>query len=301
MPDRGFPVRLFLDVEEKKLHTIKNEYLTACISEKGAELCSLKKADDSEILFQSESDEGWNGSSPLIFPLIGDFGGKPYSYKNENYIMETHGFVSTSCHSVIEHRENSIVFKFSDDRQTIKKYPFQFEFETVYSLNGKSLLMEFYIKNNTRADMLCELGVHTGFRLETLEKALLEFEKSEFKADYVIKSNDERINADKLMDGKELRIYPEFFKKGCITFCGLKSGYCDLTDSDGRKIARINKGNFSELTLWGQPGRPFICVEPWSCESPYYSNSNRLEQQRGISVIPFGKTLYKYCSITVFE
>lgn len=282
------------------MHTIKNEYLTACISEKGAELCSLKKADDSEILFQSESDEGWNGSSPLIFPLIGDFGGKPYSYKNENYIMETHGFASTSCHSVIEHRENSIVFRFADDSQTIKKYPFQFEFETVYSLNGKSLLMEFYRKNNTRADMLCELGVHTGFRLSSLEKALLEFEKPEFKADYVIKSNDERINTHKLMDGKELRIYPEFFKKGCITFCGLKSGYCDLTDSDGRKIARINKGNFSELTLWAQPGRPFICVEPWSCESPYYSNSNRLEQQNGISVIPFGKTLYKYCSITVF-
>lgn len=281
--------------------TIKNKYLSAAFSTNGAELHSLKGAGGKEILFKDETDNDWNGTSPLIFPLIGDFGGKPYSYKNENYTMETHGFASTSCYSVVEHRENSIVFKFTDDKQTLKKYPFHFEFEIAYSLNGKSLLMEFYIKNNTRADMLCELGVHTGFRLAYLEKALLEFEKPEFKADYVIKSNDERINTHKLMDGKELRIYPEFFKKGCITFCGLKSGYCDLTDSDGRKIARINKGNFSELTLWAQPGRPFICVEPWSCESPYYSNSNRLEQQNGISVIPFGKTLYKYCSITVFE
>ena len=72
------------------IHTIENEFLTASISEIGAELQSLKlKANDDEYIWQGDPDI-WSGHSPLLFPIVGRLKDDSYIYEGKKYTLGKH-------------------------------------------------------------------------------------------------------------------------------------------------------------------------------------------------------------------
>ena len=70
------------------IHSISNDILTVEISEKGAELRSIKsKVDGCEYLWQGNA-EYWEDRSPTIFPICSSvFEGK-YTYGDKEYEMD---------------------------------------------------------------------------------------------------------------------------------------------------------------------------------------------------------------------
>ena len=51
------------------MEKLQNEYLTVEVSDLGAELQSIKDADDKEYLWQGD-DKYWGRRSPILFPIV---------------------------------------------------------------------------------------------------------------------------------------------------------------------------------------------------------------------------------------
>ena len=67
-------------------YQIKNSHITAQINSFGAQLNSLKKADDKsdknlEYIWQA-NPQYWNRHAPILFPIVGRLKDDSYIYKN---------------------------------------------------------------------------------------------------------------------------------------------------------------------------------------------------------------------------
>lgn len=51
------------------METLQNEFLTVEVSDLGAELQSIKDADEHEYLWQGD-DKYWGRRSPILFPIV---------------------------------------------------------------------------------------------------------------------------------------------------------------------------------------------------------------------------------------
>ena len=121
--------------------TIQNEFLTASFNTMGAELKSLVMA-GKEYIWPGHPDI-WKSSCPILFPVCGGMKEDKYTYKGVEYPMTRHGFVRTREFAVESHREDQVVFLNTADAETKKMYPFDYELRVQYTLEGKSLHIQY--------------------------------------------------------------------------------------------------------------------------------------------------------------
>ena len=74
-----------------KTYTIKNDYLTLELSEKGGEPSSIKSADGYEYLWNRD-EKYWKSSAPVLFPTVGRLRGGEWTDSGKTYKMGAHGF-----------------------------------------------------------------------------------------------------------------------------------------------------------------------------------------------------------------
>ena len=70
--------------------TIRNGIWGARISETGAELKSLVALSSGQEYIWSGDPAWWNGSAPVLFPVIGGLKGGEYSYQGKTYTLPSH-------------------------------------------------------------------------------------------------------------------------------------------------------------------------------------------------------------------
>ena len=73
------------------MEKLQNEYLTVEVSDLGAELQSIKDADDKEYLWQGD-DKYWGRRSPILFPIVCGLWKGTYRTEGETYQLGRHGF-----------------------------------------------------------------------------------------------------------------------------------------------------------------------------------------------------------------
>ena len=71
-------------------HTLKSEAITATVKADGAELCSLKNAAGTELLWQAGPQ--WPRHAPLLFPIVGRLKNDELRLGGKTYAMTQHGF-----------------------------------------------------------------------------------------------------------------------------------------------------------------------------------------------------------------
>ena len=92
------------------IYTIKNDYLTAQISSKGAELISLVDKDNINRM-HTPNPETWNRVSPVLFPQVSRTPGFVYKVKGKEYNMPAHGFFRNMELTPFAILEDKISFK----------------------------------------------------------------------------------------------------------------------------------------------------------------------------------------------
>ena len=159
--------------------TISNSILTAEIKHTGAELCSLKDNSNKEYIWNGNPDF-WGKHSPVLFPIVGTLKNNTYQHNNSEYHLSRHGFAREMEFELIDKQENSAIFSLIASEETKEKYPFDFDLHLIYTLENKTLKIEYKVFNKGESKMPFSIGAHPAFDLpDNFENYSLAFEKKD--------------------------------------------------------------------------------------------------------------------------
>ena len=144
--------------------TIQNQAIKAVIKTKGAELSSLKKGGKNYIW--EINSEFWNKTSPILFPIVGALKNGEYFHEGKVYKLSRHGFARDFEFDVIENSGNAVVFSLKSNEETLKVYPFHFELQLSYILEGNKLVVKYEIINRSSEKMYYSIGAHPAFNID---------------------------------------------------------------------------------------------------------------------------------------
>jgi galactose mutarotase-like enzyme len=108
-------------------HTLKSEAITATVKADGAELCSLKNAAGTELLWQAGPQ--WPRHAPLLFPIVGRLKNDELRLGGKTYAMTQHGFARDQRFEWLERKPASCKLLLADNEATRARYPFTFRLE----------------------------------------------------------------------------------------------------------------------------------------------------------------------------
>lgn len=252
-------------------YIIKNSKLKAVISSNGAELRELHDSNNVNRM-HTPSSKTWNRVSPILFPQVSRIKGGIYYVENKPYEMPAHGFFRNMDITPIKHEEDSITFAICDNEETLKMYPYNFEFEVNYKLDENSLVVTFNVINKSNKEMLFMLGGHPGFKIPLYD--------NESYNDYYLKfENKETVDAMQVVDGFLANVYKpclqnenivklshEMFDPDAIVMRGLTSSYVDLLSKKNDSCIRFYFSDFEILAVWSLQDKQanFVCLEPWN-------------------------------------
>lgn len=272
---------------ESTINILKYGNVEISVADRGAELRSYKV--NGEEFMWDRKPEFWAASSPVLFPFVGSIKNGAYSYNGKEYKISTrHGFARTEDFELVEKTENSLKFRFSSNKETLEKYPFEFELFITYTIAGNTLEIGYNVVNKNDSDMYFSLGTHPAFALDVtddikLSDYYLEFEKNETSQKYKLTDNglvfDEK--ADCLNNENKLQITETVFDNDAIVFDDLKSEKVTIKNSKNSKELSVDYKGFPYIAFWSKPKAPYVCIEPWYGISDFESASGKLEEKQG--------------------
>ena len=291
------------------MHTIKNNNFQVSVKEVGAELCSFKSLNsDTEYIWGGNPDV-WAAHAPNLFPVIGCLKDGGFLYHGEEYKCPKHGFIRNNENiSLIKKEENSLTFglKYSDD--TLKIYPFKFEFAIKYILEDNNLIVEHTVTNHGDGNMLFSLGGHPGFRCpvnddENYDDYYLEFEKSETAQTW-------RVQKDGLIGSKTfpvfdeptiIKLHPHIFDDDALVFKNLNSSKVCLKSRKSQQVLSVKFKDFPYLGIWAKPNAEYVCIEPWIGIADSFDSDRNFETKEGLVKLHPKKDFTVAYTITIEE
>ena len=111
-----------------KEYTISGDNYELTVSDHGAEIRSLKK-DGKEFMWQADP-AFWGRTSPVLFPLVGNYWEKKSRFRGSVYEMSQHGFARDMDFNLVSQSEDELLFELKENEETLAKYPFSFVLAT---------------------------------------------------------------------------------------------------------------------------------------------------------------------------
>lgn len=291
------------------MHTIKNTVLQISIKETGAELCSMKSLNSNKEYIWDGNPDVWEAHAPNLFPIIGCLKDDSFLYKGEEYNCPKHGFVRNNENvSLVEKSDHSLTFglKFSDE--TLKVYPFKFNFLIKYILDGNKLIIEHTISNIGEGDMLFSLGGHPAFKCpinnnEDNSDYYLEFEKPETAPTWSVEKNG-LIGKETIPvfdDPKIINLHPHIFDDDALVFKNLNSSKVSLKSNKSKQVLSMSFDDFPYLGIWAKPNAEFVCIEPWLGIADSIDSDRNYENKEGLVTLGGGNSFSATYSIVIDE
>lgn len=248
-------------------HILHCGALSAVVSDKGGELCSLC-VDSNEAIWQGDAIH-WNAHAPMLFPICGKVQNDRYSWQGKYYPMPIHGFLSASQMSVLSADQTSVSLLLTDSDLSRPVYPFSFAIGLDWALTDASLTCTATVRANETA-LPFSFGAHPGFALPYGEQGFKDA-SIVFAGDAPVRKVELTENGFfkgvfsdfELTDGRCLPLDPDP-ALGCGLFLEVPSDARSLTlSADALSFdLRIDFPDFPYLGLW-HDGGSFICIEPW--------------------------------------
>lgn len=279
--------------------TISNSTLKASIKHAGAELFSLKDNNDKEYIWEGNPDF-WGKHSPVLFPIVGTLKNNTYTIDGKEYQLPRHGFARDMEFQLVEKTGNSAVFSLESNEETLKKYPFEFELQLIYTLENTSLKIEYIVINKGDTKMPFSIGAHPAIALpENFESYSFKFEKEE-NLKFNLLENDLISNKTETLKTTD-NVVPltyKLFENDALVFKTLESN--SLTILENKKpYVQVDFEDFPSLGIWTKDQASFVCIEPWFGYSDTADNSGDLFQKEGIVVLEADQNFHSQFSIKI--
>ena len=290
-------------------HRLKNTDLEIQVNQIGMELSSIRSITSGKEYLWQGNPTFWAGQAPLLFPIIGALKDGQTLISGKKYSMPKHGIVRNSKKPVLKAKnEKSLLFSLKWDEESLKYYPFKFELEIEFTLDGKTLEVVHTISNHGDEPMFYSIGAHPAFNCplnenEVYEDYYLEFEQTENDSTWEVELSG-LIGLDQkpvLNNTSTLPLHKKIFEHDALIFKRLKSRKVTLKHQTEGSILAVDFDDFYYLGLWAKPGAPFICIEPWLGIADSIDSKQKFEEKEGIMELLAGKKDVKTYSITIFE
>ncbi len=285
---------------------LENEELKIVLSSTGAELTSLlEKKDNTEYIWQTIPSI-WGFHAPNLFPIVGGLNNDTFSVDGKTYSLGRHGFARTSKFRRIESAPQQGIFelKYSDD--TLKVYPYKFEFQVIYQLNGRTLKISYKVINMDDKTIYFSVGAHPAFNvpinnLGNFNDYYIEFETQEELLSHQLSvkgmQTDQTVTIP--TENQKLHLNKALFENDALVFKNLKSKSVTLKSNFTNKQVKVEYPHFNYLGLWTKHDAPFICIEPWLGCSDTEGQTLDFTQKEAIQKLEHGHVFEVDFSITV--
>lgn len=253
------------------LYTIQNDRLTVTVSDRGAELCSLKDRGGYEYLWQGTDPALWQSHAPILFPICGRFFGGTCTWEGKEYAMGCHGFARQLTFRGRQLSETALEMTASATPETLAQYPFDFRLTVTFRLEENRLACDVTVKNVGEGPMPFSLGFHPGFNLPmdgtAFEDWSLTFSRPCQPKECLVSASGfltgEQIPRP-LVEDRTLPLSHRLFDVNSPLYREVAEEVCLHSPKSERSVTLRYPG-FLTLGLWHneQTDAPFLCIEPW--------------------------------------
>ncbi|MFM2488913.1 aldose 1-epimerase family protein [Enterococcus avium] len=251
------------------------------------------KVDGTEYLWQADV-VFWGRHSPILFPIVGKLKEDCYNFEEKSYNMNQHGFARDREFSISKNEPNTISFTLTDDDETLKIYPFNFELTIEYKLMNNSVLVNYLVKNiSEKKVMPFSIGAHPGFNLPLDDRTSFEdyyFEISPKRTrKYIPVSEDVllQMNNAELVSKNVYDLKRELFSEGVLIWETLGRTRIALKSDKTDKTIILDYDSVPYLGVWSTYPQeaPFVCIEPWCGIADTIDSNGVLDERAGINIL----------------
>jgi galactose mutarotase-like enzyme len=272
----------------------------------GAQLYTLRDRGGRDLLWSGDPSV-WSGRAPLLFPIVGVLAGGSYRLGPKLYRLSRHGFARGRIFSLVESNSNAATFRLKFDDASLLVYPFRFELQVRFALDGPTLSVTTHVRNLGAEDMPASFGYHPAFRWplpsgEARSAHFIEFADDE-------PAPVRRLDTDGLLTParhptpvthRRLELADVLFQDDVIIFDQIRSRSVTYGAPRGPRI-RVSFPDAPFLGVWTKPKADFICIEPWHGVSDAEGFSGDFRTKTGVFKVPAGDALPIEMTITLMQ
>ncbi len=289
------------------ISSLSNGKVTIEVNSVGAELWSIKKANETfDYLWQGDSTY-WTGRSPVLFPNVGAVKNNVMRVEGKEYPLGNHGFPRKLEFELKEKSESKLTYAFTYDEDSLQMYPFKFILELTYTLIDTTVRIDYKVINTDNKTLYFQLGTHAGFNLPmedglTFDDYYLEFDQVEnsrrlyFDAANLLVSNKDSEG----LSGTKYPLNFDLFKEGACIFRHIQSSKITLKSDKNDRNVSLEFNKFPYLGIWQKQGAPYICIEPWYGISDTDDYCGEFKDKEMMLSLEKTKEYMCYLAITVF-
>ena len=261
---------------------LKNEQLSILVSEKGAELQSIKDASGKEYLWQADP-KYWSRHSPILFPIVCSVNDETYRVDGKAYHLSRHGFARDAEFKLITLNTppptggvrgglSKVTFALESSEDTKKVYPYDFTLSVSYVLDNNKIGVIWHVLNTDKQEIHFQIGGHPAFNVPDMKDG-------EPQHGCIRLDNQEPMDAlHSYLDGSHEMDEVPFVEadNGLLEFSNntWRNDSIKVHKSQLHRAELLGKDGEPEVTVefrtpviafWSPYGKeaPFVCIEPW--------------------------------------
>jgi galactose mutarotase-like enzyme len=225
-------------------YSIENKHLKITVQETGAELCQIQSTVTGKDFMWNADPAVWASYAPVLFPVIGAIKNGFVKYKGREYAVPRHGMVRNNANvELTGQTTDSLTFTLKYSEETLAIYPFEFEFQITYRLDGNKVVVDHKVLNHGDSEMLFSLGGHPAFKCplhddEIYEDYYLEFEAIENDSTWLLAKNGlvENTTRPVLVHTNILHLNSHLFDNDALIFKHLISKQVSLRSTKSSQV-----------------------------------------------------------------
>lgn len=271
---------------------IRNEFLTATILKKGAEVLSIENNETHYNYMWDKDPAIWNNTSPILFPTVGKSNNNKIKYHGNSYELLNHGLARHQIFNIKSISDSDVSFIFKSSDLENNKFPFEFIFIVKYELQDNSLITTYTVSNPSNMDKsYFSIGAHPAFRCP--------FDDNHSISDYYLEfSEDTDLTRHELTEEATYTGKTSIFslenKKidlaktniaDTLVFSNFKSNFISLCEKDSDKKITCSLSGFPYLAFWKKEEGNFVCIEPWYGKSDDVDFNGEFYEKKDIIIL----------------
>jgi galactose mutarotase-like enzyme len=284
---------------------IESPLLAAAVNPLGAELSILQDADGRDLLHDGDP-AFWASRAPLLFPIVGGLKDDRYLLDGTSFTMLRHGVARRQMFEVAEQAGDHVRFRLSDNGETRVAYPFAFQFDAEYRIEGAALTMTLSATNMSETDMPVSLGYHPAFAWPLPyggDRAAHRIRFDEEEPDTLALLGDGLIVSEDRpspVEGRDLPLRDDLFEDDALIWRALRSRGC-LYGAEAGPQLRVDWSDMPSLGIWTKPGAPYVCIEPWAGIADRADFDGEIWGKPGMQRLAPGESLSHWMRITLLH